>query len=433
MKKNDKWADNLRNRMEDYSEPLPDGLWERLEDELSAPRVIPMWRTRRFVAAAAIAIVAVSSLTFWFITSPSADYVRDNQSLAEGLEQQHVPVDILSKLPDETQPATPSRPMLAAMTPVGKKTYLPTEVKKIESNLEEAIPEDGQMSTGEENKKEESVQSAAREGDVTDKDRAYRTLKADRRQLRQNQELLTAVKAEKNRKWSVGISAGNTPYTSSRSFEGMSRLSSRSLYSSPINMAAISENDNRTAYSQVLFNNRDRSTTTNVHHKMPVTVGASVKWHISNRWAIESGLYYTLLSSELHSGSGAYLEEEQKLHYVGIPLKVHRSIWDSRWFSFYASAGGMVEKCVSGGVDVVYVNGTSNREMEHNSLKVDPLQWSLSAAAGVQVNFTKNIGLYAEPGVVYYFDDGSQVETIRKEHPVNFNLQVGLRFSIHSK
>lgn len=433
MKKNDKWADNLRNRMEDYSEPLPDGLWERLEEELSAPRVIPMWRTRRFVAAAAIAIVAVSSLTFWFVTSPSADYVRDNQSLAEGLEQQHVPVDILSKLPEETQPATPSRPMLAAMTHVGKRAYLPTEVKKIERDLEEVIPEDGQMSTGEENKKEESVQSAARKGDVTDEDRAYRTLEADRRQLRQNQELLTAVKAEKNRKWSVGISAGNTPYASSRSFEGMSRLSSRSLYSSPINMAAISENDNRTAYSQVLFNNRDRSTTTNVHHKMPVTVGASVKWHITNGWAVESGLYYTLLSSELHSGSGAYLEEEQKLHYVGIPLKVHRSIWDSRWFSFYASAGGMVEKCVSGGVDVVYVNGTSDREMEHNSLKVDPLQWSLSAAAGVQVNFTKNIGLYAEPGVVYYFDDGSQVETIRKEHPVNFNLQVGLRFSIHSK
>lgn len=68
--------------------------------------------------------------------------------------------------------------------------------------------------------------------------------------------------------------------------------------------------------------------------------------------------------------------------------------------------------------------------MEHNSLDVDPLQWSVSAAAGVQVNFTKNIGLYAEPGVAYYFDDGSEVETIRKEHPFNFNLQVGLRFSI---
>ena len=54
MKEDDKWVENLRNKLEDYSEPLPDALWERLEEELSAPRVIPMWRTRRFVAAAVL-------------------------------------------------------------------------------------------------------------------------------------------------------------------------------------------------------------------------------------------------------------------------------------------------------------------------------------------------------------------------------------------
>ena len=81
-------------------------------------------------------------------------------------------------------------------------------------------------------------------------------------------------------------------------------------------------------------------------------------------------------------------------------------------------------------MDAVYVNGNSNREVEHTSLKVNPLQWSVSAAAGAQVNFTKHLGLYAEPGIAYYFDDGSQIETIRKEHPINFNLQFGLRFSL---
>ena len=431
MKENDKWVENLRNKLEDYSEPLPGQLWGKLEEELSAPRVIPMWRTRRFVAAAAaVAVVAVSSLMFWFVNSPTADYVRDQQPLAEGLEQQHVSTDILPNLAEEKNPSVTSRPILAVVTPVAEKVCQPAEVQMMTNDFEKTVPENERESTGEENKKEENVQSAVTKEDMADKERAYRTLKADRRQLQQNQEMLMAVKTEKGRKWSVGISAGNTPYASSRSFEGMSRLNSRSLYASPINMAAVSENDNQTAYSQVLFNNRDRSTTTNVHHKMPVTVGASVKWHITDGWAVESGLYYTMLSSELHSGSNSYLVEEQKLHYVGIPLKVHRSIWDSRWLSFYASAGGMVEKCVSGGVDVVYVNGTSNRNMEHNSLDVDPLQWSVSAAAGVQVNFTKNIGLYAEPGIAYYFDDGSEVETIRKEHPFNFNLQVGLRFSI---
>ena len=80
-------------------------------------------------------------------------------------------------------------------------------------------------------------------------------------------------------------------------------------------------------------------------------------------------------------------------------------------------------------MDAVYVNGNSNREVEHTSLKVNPLQWSVSAAAGAQVNFTKHLGLYAEPGIAYYFDDGSQIESIRIEHPFNFNLQFGLRFS----
>ena len=43
---------------------------------------------------------------------------------------------------------------------------------------------------------------------------------------------------------------------------------------------------------------------------------------------------------------------------------------------------------------------------------------------------TEKFGIYAEPGVVYYFDDGSNVNTIRKEHPFNFNIQLGVRFTL---
>ena len=57
-------------------------------------------------------------------------------------------------------------------------------------------------------------------------------------------------------------------------------------------------------------------------------------------------------------------------------------------------------------------------------------QWSLSAAAGAQFKITEKLGIYAEPGVVYYFDDGSNVNTIRKEHPFNFNIQLGVRFTL---
>lgn len=430
MKEDDKWVENLRNKLEDYSEPLPDALWERLEEELSAPRVIPMWRTRRFVAAAAVLVVAVSSLTFWFINSPTADYMRSNEALVEELDFSSTPDDeVLSsseKIFSSDNSKMDSSDPVVASSPA--KVCL-AKIETPENHNQEVIAESEIMSIKEEDKVEDKEQETGSTNYETDKKRAYRTLEADRRQVKRNQEMLAMGKGEKDRKWSVGLSAGNTPYSSSRSFGGMSRLNSRSLYATPINMGAVSESDEQTAYSQVLFNNRDRSSTTDVKHKMPVTVGLSIKWNITREWALETGMNYTMLSSELHSGSGSYIEEQQKLHYIGIPLKVHRSIWNNRWFSFYASAGGMVEKCVSGSMDAVYVNGNSNREVEHTSLKVNPLQWSVSAAAGAQVNFTKHLGLYAEPGIAYYFDDGSQIETIRKEHPFNFNLQFGLRFS----
>ena len=82
----------------------------------------------------------------------------------------------------------------------------------------------------------------------------------------------------------------------------------------------------------------------------------------------------------------------------------------------------MVEKCVSGSMDAVYVNGNSNREVEHTSLKVNSLQWSVSAAAGAQVNFTKHLGLYAEPGIAYYLMMAVRLKRFAKKHPFNFQI-----------
>ena len=60
-----------------------------------------------------------------------------------------------------------------------------------------------------------------------------------------------------------------------------------------------------------------------------------------------------------------------------------------------------------------------------------PFQWSANAAAGIQLNPLPNIGIFAEPGVSYYFNDGTSLSTIYKDHPCNFNLNVGLRFTIN--
>lgn len=58
-----------------------------------------------------------------------------------------------------------------------------------------------------------------------------------------------------------------------------------------------------------------------------------------------------------------------------------------------------------------------------------PLQFSVSGAVGAQLNATKRMGFYVKPGVSYFFDDGSEVQTIRKEHPFNFTVRAGIRLT----
>lgn len=415
--------------MEDYSEPLPDGLWDKLETELeeqNKPKVIPLWR--RWQAAAAVLILLVSSLTYWFWSSPEADY--QNQQLAVEVKDTPLPENrpIQDQVTAEVAMPGKSEPemKLTASTDV----VLEQAVRKVsveEEKTDEVIVEEPEKEESKTIKNETLTETA--DTQVQQKKRLRASREADRERMKQNAEEAKS-KSTRSSGFSLGVGAGNTPYGSLSTFDGMGSFVARSAYyvSSDLNMAPV--NNGGLAYSQILLENAAQSPQTSVKHHMPVTIGFSLDWNLDKNWTLETGLNYTLLSSDIRSGSKSYVEETQKLHYVGIPLKIRRSIWQNRWFSVYASVGGAVEKCVSGRLESVTVTNGGNRTSERTSLEVDPLQWSVAAAAGAQVNFTSRLGLYLEPGVAYYFDDHSGVETIRKEHPFNFNLQLGLRFHV---
>ncbi len=415
--------------MEDYSEPLPDGLWDKLETELeeqNKPKVIPLWR--RWQAAAAVLILLVSSLTYWFWSSPEADF--QNQQLAVEVKDTPLPENrpIQDQVTAEVAMPGKSEPemKLTASTDV----VLEQAVRKVsveEEKTDEVIVEEPEKEESKTIKNETLTETA--DTQVQQKKRLRASREADRERMKQNAEEAKS-KSTRSSGFSLGVGAGNTPYGSLSTFDGMGSFVARSAYyvSSDLNMAPV--NNGGLAYSQILLENAAQSPQTSVKHHMPVTIGFSLDWNLDKNWTLETGLNYTLLSSDIRSGSKSYVEETQKLHYVGIPLKIRRSIWQNRWFSVYASVGGAVEKCVSGRLESVTVTNGGNRTSERTSLEVDPLQWSVTAAAGAQVNFTSRLGLYLEPGVAYYFDDHSGVETIRKEHPFNFNLQLGLRFHV---
>lgn len=187
-------------------------------------------------------------------------------------------------------------------------------------------------------------------------------------------------------------------------------------------------------YMGMLVTNKGHLADRRVRHRLPVHAGASIAYRINDRVSVETGIAYSYLSADIHEGSDSYyFAGEQSLHYVGIPVGVRIRAMSWKNFDIYVGAGFEADKCVSGTLKKSHVINGQTRDDGHESISIRPLQWSVNAGAGVQYNISSMVGIYAEPGLSYYFDNGSNIETIYSEKPLNFNLNIGLRVSFGSR
>lgn len=177
--------------------------------------------------------------------------------------------------------------------------------------------------------------------------------------------------------------------------------------------------------------NQGKSVKTEYKHRLPVRVGLNVAYRLTDRLSVESGVSYTRLSSDMKDGTkDNYSSGSQKLDYIGVPLNVKYRAFGYRRLSVYALAGLLTEKCVSGKTTHEYVISGEKKKHEAEDVAAKPWQLSVNAALGAQFDVLRNVGVYVEPGVSYYFDDRSPLSTIYKEKPLNFNLNLGIRYTI---
>ena len=177
--------------------------------------------------------------------------------------------------------------------------------------------------------------------------------------------------------------------------------------------------------------NQGKSVKTEYKHRLPVRVGLNVAYRLTDRLSVESGVSYTRLSSDMKDGTkDNYSSGSQKLDYIGVPLNVKYRAFGYRRLSVYASAGLLTEKCVSGKTTHEYVISGEKKKHEAEDVAAKPWQLSVNAALGAQFDVLRNVGVYVEPGVSYYFDDRSPLSTIYKEKSLNFNLNLGIRYTI---
>ena len=153
-------------------------------------------------------------------------------------------------------------------------------------------------------------------------------------------------------------------------------------------------------------------------HEIPVSVGLSARFFLTDRFSINTGLNYTRYKSlRTRTFTATYdsRKDRQYVHYLGVPVRFDYMAVNKKHFNLYFGAGLQMDKCV-------YAIVGDERLHEEQVL------FGLNGAMGLQINIVPMIGLYLEPEVSYALNEGS-IETFRSDEPFVITVRGGLRFN----
>lgn len=421
------WQKDIHDRLGSYEKDAPEGLWEGIRREL--PKLndgvmlthkpqrtakFRMWRMAGVAAAASVALV----IGYSFLGNSAKDNINIPTNTTKHPNMLASNKKPLGNEPTGVcaEPATHSEDNLLAEQPTLAKAS--TEQPTLASASTETDVKE--ISSKEENSKKDNKQTetkpAKREDSYVLPHNPDNNLLAfnDMTERRGDEDALS--------RWSVSTGA----------MGGLGASGTTTAYGDHLVLSSPGVADTKDSPMLDMNTiNRDIETKTEYEHHLPIRIGLSVAYALTDRLSISSGLTYTRLSSDIKDASreSKYIGE-QRLHYVGIPLNVSYKVASSRWISLYGTAGVLAEKCVSGTTDEGYVENNTMKYTNTQDISSKPLQMSVNAGVGIQFDIIDNVGIYAEPGLSYYFDDGSALQTIYKEKPLNFNLNVGVRFKL---
>ena len=446
--KHNGFAEQMRQRLGNAEADVPEGLWDAIEQKLDAqPTAAPQMTIaktprrvvlRRWAVAASVAIVAGAGL-WWYAhnddtlpggakalgvvaydnaeVKPSVSKRADRTGLSENSN-----LSVGSNSLNGYNATMVARYMsrradggadMVAMADNDSKAIVAQAFTDERSNgvasSKNVTDQEAKPEAKREQKEESKVAARSMMNGRAQTTEMRRSATTAMRRSAATEEQLSRRAGNGGSRWQFGVgTSGNTTRYSSTNGIMPVRYSD-------VAMAQGSSN----AYFSAEPLQRDCKETTK--HNMPVSFGATVSYDLNDRLALTSGLVYTLATSSFEHGTSSNAsKDEQTLHYVGIPLTASYTIWGNSWLKTYVNAGGQADFNVSAKVET---------EGHTADIDKDRAQLSVGAAAGVQLNVIKQMGVYVEPGVRYYFDNGSNVQTVFKEHPCNFSLQMGLRWN----
>lgn len=399
MKQED-WIKQLNDKLADYEEPAPADLWADIETRLAQQpakrqpaRTIPLWG-KWAVAATFVGLLFGSG---YLMTTHDGEMPQTVEGSTEIVKSD---IPMKSQKKDEVL-SIPDHPMAQDLRMLPKPQQASDETE-IGHQLIETEPQ--------------PTETNGQPAETEQTDRQPETVLPEKRQaesiIRELDQKIAEAKSHKRSRTSFSLFASND----------MGSWKNRNgVLMSPSELANYDYTNYHESTRQgdivYLYNYEERQ-----KHYQPISFGLTVKIPISSKISLSSGVVYTRLRSDFTNIANGYpLEKQQTLHYLGIPLSAQYQLWGYKGLNVYATAGGQVDF----NVEAKYISSGTEIDFEK-----DRAQFSVQGALGLQYDIIPQLGIYAEPGVKYYFNNGSHVRNFFKDKPTNFNLQLGLRLNL---
>ena len=418
------WKDTIRDKMSGYTETEPEGLLQNIMKELDPPPATLKQNVsgkKLFIRLAGIGSAVAASIALLATLRHSAPSDSEDSIISV------VQTDTNGQIAEVAAKHGVYKEA-AHEAPVYYKTYENTQATaKKETVVKNNDPEESPAISEEVTQTENKRNTAKNTSTYTDKSSTRKHTSQNIKEEWTNDFPDDETVYKKDKKLSTEIFYSNLAGSASKA-GGYSTM--RQIGGSAFNGIPDRKFISATPGEGTMLLTSGEHSNTSVRHRQPVRIGASFRYNFTKCWSIETGLVYSFLSSRMETNESQYKSTtEQKLHYIGIPVKINWSFLNRQHFSLYLNAGGMMEKCIGGNAATEYILNGNRISSTKDNISIKPIQWSVNAAAGVQWNISNHIGIYAEPGISYHFDDGSPISTAYKERPLNFNIEIGLRFS----
>ena len=447
----EKWKEQMRRKLDLYSEPAPEVSWTDLEKALhrsGKTRRIPAFIYYASAAAAALLLGAV--LLLRVPDKDKSDMVAVIPGTSSTVtEPQVIPDDVasasnedFSAIGDDSSPSSTDNSgnrsgVKKQSTAIASNSLLADSRDKNDNTVgqvtepaeEETFP--SQVSSPEEGNAVVSGESAQEKEDVSSGDKVKEDSNVPTGPYVRTRDPFSVVddhpKNRRRRSLTAMAFVGNTPggFGKMGTYDAALPMADSYGGTDKLYMSSNSKSGSNSTYVNSPDINSD------VDHRQPVRAGLRLRYALDENWGIESGLTYSYLHSDISTGAGGLnTSYVQRLSYIGIPVNVTRYLWSGNRFAVYASAGGMVEKMVKGRRELAsIVNGNSDVATTEK-VKIGPLQYSVNGAVGFEYRIWDAFGLYAEPSLDYHFDNGSPVPTIYSDKPLRFGISIGMRFNL---